>query len=300
VSKRADGGEGERVSERVRGGAAAVAGRGSHEVSAAGRELAPVPVRELLSLSGHWSRRELRALGGGVRTPVGALSLIDRLPLGSEWTPLEYRGTRLEARLALPPMVLLDKPAGVECSRRPAPGNLGLFDLLPPDLAPRVQPVGRLDLETSGLLLLTGDGSLLQRLTHPKRALPRSYRAEVGGEPNPEIVAALLAGELALRDGHLPRPTELHPVGDHLWDITLTEGKYHEVRRIFAAAGAQVRGLRRLRYGPLSLADLGGAGVRRLPEEELSALYLQVGSRIPEILPEIRLAPDAPEPARRA
>jgi len=231
---------------------------------------------------------------GEVESPTGPRSLVDHVELGGRWEAFVFQGVELEARATLPPLLLLDKSEGGVTSRVREAGAPTVFDALEDEgfgpLVARVEPIGRLDRDTSGLLLLTGDGRLIQRLTHPKRAVERTYFAEVDGEPDPEIVDRIRAGAFALRDGHTPHPTRLVSEGSG-WTITLTEGKYHEVRRIFAAAGAPVVALRRTGFAGFRLEDLKGQKVRRLEEEELSALYASLGVSLPPLELEVRNVP---------
>jgi pseudouridine synthase len=228
---------------------------------------------------------------GVVETSAGPRSLVEDVELGGRWERFDFQGVVLEARATLPPLLLLDKPEGVVTSRKREAGAPTVFDTLHDaglgHLVARVEPVGRLDRDTSGLLLLTADGRLIQRLTHPKRAVERTYHAEVEGVPDPDTVARLRAGDFALRDGHTPHPTRLEPEGAG-WTITLTEGKYHEVRRIFAAAGAPVVTLRRTGFAGFGVDDLGGARVTRLEEDALTRLYEALGVSLPPLELEVR------------
>jgi len=252
-----------------------------------------VRLRDILAASGWWPRRQLRRMTGDVITPDGPGSLATRVTLGREWRAFRFRSVTVEARATLPPLVLMDKLPGVLTSRVREHGAPTVFDILDPALAERVEPVGRLDRETTGLLLLTGDGRLIQRLTHPKRAVPRSYLVTVEGVPDPDVIQGLLRGTVALRDGHLPSPRALEPVDGERWLVTLTEGKYHEVRRIFAATGARVLALRRTSFGPFDLGDLRGQPVRRLDEEELIATCQELGLSLPDSILEVREVADA-------
>jgi pseudouridine synthase len=184
-------------------------------------------------------------------------------------------------------------------------GHRPFFECLPVEIRDRVQPVGRLDRDTCGLLVLTGDGRLIQWLGHPRRAIPRTYRAVLSDAPDPERLEALKAGRLVLRDGHAPRPLAIGPVsgpesgpaseavsgsagGSREWEITLAEGKYHEVRRIFGATGVRVVELVRLRFGPFSLDACGPEGWVRLSEDEALAFYAQQGLELPARVVEVQ------------
>lgn len=250
-----------------------------------------VSIRTLLARAGRWPRSELRRARGTIRWEGIDHPLTGRVLLDGRWSRLEFREVELEARLALPPVFLMDKPEGVITSRVPEHGAPTVFEALTPEAARRVEPVGRLDRNSSGLLLLAGDGALIQRLTHPKWEVPRSYRVEVRTEPDPEVIRRLRAGDFELRDGHRPRPVELAPIATGQWEVTLSEGKYHEVRRMFGAAGSRVVALRRTRFACFTLEDLRGRPVRRLEEEEVLALYASLPLPHPTPEPEIREAP---------
>lgn len=253
-----------------------------------------VALRDVFARGGPWSRRELRRMQGGVRTDRGTRALAESVRLDGNWRGFEFRSVRVKARVILPPLLLMDKPVGVLTSRAKEGGASTVFDLLDDPAAHRVEPVGRLDLDSSGLLLLTADGRLIQRLTHPKREIPRTYVATVAGEPDPDVVAALRAGTFALRDGHRPHPHQFDPVGEGVWLVTLVEGKYHEVRRMFAAAGAHVTALRRTRFAGFTLDDLFGRPFRRLDEVDVEGVYMELGLPLPPLELEVREADVAP------
>jgi 16S rRNA pseudouridine516 synthase len=175
--------------------------------------------------------------------------------------------------------VLLDKPAGVVTALRDAthPTAYALLDGAP--LQKELRAVGRLDKDTTGLLLWTTDGTLLHKLTHPRYAVPRTYHAALRSPWSP------LPEDLVLDDGHRPRITELAPIdrdvlhaSTHVGDaiafatITVTTGRFHEVRRIFAALGTEVVGLCRVRYGPIELPKTLGLG-RWMPVDLHSAFH---------------------------
>lgn len=150
-------------------------------------------------------------------------------------------------------VIALHKPAGYECSARPS-AHPGVLSLLPAPLRTRgVQPVGRLDADTTGLLLLTDDGALLHRLTHPRHHVPKVYVAELVHEADETLVEKLFQGVL-LRDEKQPLRAEgCRLLGSRLLELTLVQGKYHQAKRMIAAAGNRVEHLHRIRFGGIGL-----------------------------------------------
>jgi 16S rRNA pseudouridine516 synthase len=154
-------------------------------------------------------------------------------------------------------LVLLHKPAGYECSTKPK-HHPSVLSLLPAPLRTRgVQPIGRLDEDTTGLLLLTDDGKLIHRLTSPKHHVPKVYDVTCKHPVDERQLSALREG-VKLDDEPLPvRAADAQSTGDCTLRLTLTEGKYHQVKRMLAAAGNRVEALHRSRFGSLALpADL--------------------------------------------
>ena len=150
-------------------------------------------------------------------------------------------------------LLLMHKPAGYECSRKPRhhPGVLGL---LPAPLRARdVQPVGRLDTDTTGLLLLTDDGALIHRLTSPKKHVPKVYEVGTKHPVDATTAARLLAGVVLDDDPQPVRAAACEPTGERALRLTLLEGKYHHVKRMLAAVGNRVETLHRSAYGALVL-----------------------------------------------
>ena len=154
--------------------------------------------------------------------------------------------------------VALHKPLGCTCSHREA-GEL-VYDLLPEQWMrrnPSVNTVGRLDKETSGLLLLTDDGAFEHAQTSPKRHVPKVYAFTTSAPVPPEAVAQFASGEFLLQGERTPcLPAELELTAGCAGRLTLHEGRYHQVRRMLAAVGAPVVTLERIAIGPLKLADL--------------------------------------------
>ena len=152
-------------------------------------------------------------------------------------------------------LVLLNKPAGYECSRKPR-HHPSVMTLLPAPLRERgVQPIGRLDEDTTGVLLLTDDGALIHRLTSPRKHVPKVYEVGCKHPVSGDQVARLLAGVVLDDDPAPVRAAACEAVGERGLRLTLTEGKYHQVKRMVAAAGNRVETLHRSSFGPLALPE---------------------------------------------
>ncbi len=167
-------------------------------------------------------------------------------------------------------LVMLHKPAGYECSRTPQ-HHPSVLSLLPAPLRSRgVQPVGRLDQDTTGLLLLTDQGPWLHRLTHPKRHVDKTYHVTTARDIEPAHTDALLNGVVLNDDPEPVRARACEVLGPHALLLTISEGRYHQVKRMLAAAGNHVLALHRIRFGPWSLPDDLAAGQwRYLPALEV-------------------------------
>ena len=175
--------------------------------------------------------------------------------------------------------LMLHKPAGYECSHKPG-AHPGVYTLLPGPLRERgggasagVQAVGRLDHDTTGLLLLSDDGKFIHRMTSPRHHVPKVYQVTLKHPGDAAMVERLLAG-VVLEDD--PKPVKAAacelPAPTHL-QLTLTEGKYHQVKRMVAAAGNRVEGLHRSRIGCIELpADLAPGQWRWLTADEVASL----------------------------
>lgn len=150
-------------------------------------------------------------------------------------------------------LVLLNKPAGYECSQKPL-HHPSVMTLLPAPLRVRgVQPVGRLDADTTGLLLLTDDGALQHRLTHPKRHVPKRYRVTCKHVIEDELLIKLTEGVLLHGEKVPLQAIDVQRSNDNTFEMTITSGKYHQVKRMVAAAGNRVEALERVRFGALLL-----------------------------------------------
>ena len=226
---------------------------------------------KLLAGTGKWSRREVKAL---VRQ--GLVRVDGRLAASAEdkLDPAAAVVTVAGETIALHRFtyVLLHKPAGVltatEDRKQPT-----VLDLLPPELRRiGLAPVGRLDKDTEGLLLLTNDGELAHRLLSPKYHVDKRYLARVDGELSAADAEAFARG-MTLGGGLECLPAGLEVLPDRVCIVTLREGKFHQVKRMLAARGAPVLYLKRLSMGPLTLDDSLAAGAYRLLRaEEISAL----------------------------
>ena len=160
------------------------------------------------------------------------------------------------------------KPAGVVSTARDTHGRRTVVDLVAS--SQRLYPVGRLDADTTGLILLTNDGDLAYALTHPSFEVPRTYRARVEGRPDERALRALREG-VELDDGRTA-PARVRRVGAHELELTIHEGRKRQVKRMLAAVGHPVLALQRVAFGPLRLGELGSGRHRRLTAAEVERL----------------------------
>ena len=183
-------------------------------------------------------------------------------------------------------LIAYHKPEGELCTRKDSEGRATVFDRLPAVPGGRWLCVGRLDLNTSGLLLMTTDGELANRLMHPSYELEREYLVRVRGEVSDEICAALLAGVM-LEDGmaRFEKMLRRRASAGHAWfQVLLREGRNREVRRLWESQGVQVSRLKRIRYGTQSLPPrLKQGHYEYLVGEQAALLYQAVGLPVPEI-----------------
>lgn len=216
-----------------------------------------VKLDKLLANLGYGSRREIRALieDGRVTEEDGEIR-VDGEPLD-------------------PPqgvVLMLHKPAGYTCSTTD-PGRI-VYELLPPRFMrrnPVIAPVGRLDRDSTGLLLLTDDGALSHRITSPKRHVPKTYEVELARPLNGEEGTVFASGTLMLKSETTPLlPARLEVLGPQRARITITEGRYHQVKRMFAALGNHVERLHRAALGELILGDLPEGQWRVLSPAEIA------------------------------
>lgn len=172
-------------------------------------------------------------------------------------------------------LLMLHKPVGYTCSTKDS-GRL-VYDLLPPRFrtrSPIVSPVGRLDRDTSGLLLMTDDGALLHRVISPKSELPKVYEATLDSDLRGDEAAVFASGTLMLESEKTPLlPAGFEAVSSRQARLTLHEGRYHQVRRMFAAVGNHVVALHRSRIGGLELGGLEAGKWRLLEAGDLAQLF---------------------------
>jgi 23S rRNA pseudouridine2605 synthase len=163
----------------------------------------------------------------------------------------------------------VNKPAGVVSTARDPHGRPTVVSLVPDSL--RLYPVGRLDADTTGLILLTNDGSLAHRLTHPSFEVPKTYRATVGNPPVRGGALRALRTGIELEDG-LTAPATVDRVAPDVLELTIHEGRKRQVRRMCEVVGHPVKRLERVAFGPLALGDLGPGSYRRLTPGEVESL----------------------------
>jgi len=224
-----------------------------------------------LAQLGYGSRREVMAL-----LESGQVSLSDgrEITAGAafEHAQLRVRGEPLD--VAPGSVLMLHKPVGYVCSTRDA-GRL-IYDLLTPRFRarrPLLAPVGRLDRDTSGLLLLTDDGQLNHRITSPRRHCPKVYEAQLAEDLRGDEAALFESGRLMLEGEDQPlAPAGLEVLAPRRARLTVTEGRYHQVRRMFAAVGNHVLQLHRSAIGGIELGELAPGSWRPLTEAEREKL----------------------------
>ena len=228
---------------------------------------------KLLANLGYGSRKEVQRLirSGAVTDAVGNVLGENDLPPHDQ---ILFRSEPLDPPAPL--VIMLNKPDGHTCSSED-PGST-IYDLLPPRFAqrnPGLNPIGRLDKDTTGLLLMTDDGKLLHKIIHPKSECHKVYHATLDRPLEGHEAELFASGTLVLNNENRPLlPAKLEVLGEKEALVTLHEGRYHQVRRMFAAAGNHVLGLQRISIGGLKLpADLEEGDWRELTADELKAVF---------------------------
>jgi len=226
----------------------------------------------LIANLGYGSRRDVQAMfrEGRITDAAGeVLYADDKVP---------HDDIRIDSEPLDPPtglVLMLNKPTGYTCSTKDR-GEL-VYELLPPRFrqrSPLLATVGRLDRDTSGLLLMTDDGALLHRIVSPKSALSKIYEATLAEDLRGDEAAVFASGQLMLESEETPlAPVQMETLEPRRARLVLTEGRYHQVRRMFAAVGNHVNTLHRERIGGLSLGDLPSGQWRALDAGDLEALF---------------------------
>jgi 16S rRNA pseudouridine516 synthase len=228
----------------------------------------------LLANMGYGSRREIEQMvrAGWITLDGAVLTVADqRIVIEPSLSArMQVRGKPLDPPPGLATL-MLHKPLGVTCSHKEAGGLV--YDLLPDrwrQRDPAISTIGRLDKETSGLLLLTDDGALLHRVISPKRHVPKQYEAVLDRPLKGDEAAIFAAGGLLLEGDDKPLlPAQMQVLEEKRVRVTLTEGRYHQVRRMFAAVGNHVVALHRDRIGALDLLDDLKPGEWRLMDDAM-------------------------------
>ena len=228
-------------------------------------------VKHLANL-GYGSRKQVTAMfrEGRITDAAGEVMYAD--------DPLDHDALRVDGEPLDPPsgmLLMLHKPVGYTCSTKD-PGRI-VYDLLPPRYrlrSPLLSSVGRLDRDTSGLLLFTDDGALLHRISSPKSKLSKVYEATLANDLRGDEAELFTSGTLMLESEQTPLlPAELEVVDTRHARLTLQEGRYHQVRRMFAAVGNHVEALHRSRIGGLGLGDLVAGKWRMLDETDRAGFF---------------------------
>ncbi|KRA16254.1 pseudouridine synthase [Lysobacter sp. Root604] len=227
---------------------------------------------KLIGNLGYGSRKEVAAMfrEGRITDPEGEVLYADD-QVGHERIRID--GAPLDPPAGL--VLMLHKPVGYTCSTKD-PGRI-VYDLLPPRFrlrSPLLSTVGRLDRDTSGLLLLTDDGGLLHRIVSPKANLAKVYEASLASDLRGDEAATFASGTLMLESEKTPlAPATLETLAPRQARLVLTEGRYHQVRRMFAAVGNHVEALHRSRIGGLGLDELPSGQWRALDAADLERLF---------------------------
>ncbi|WP_395741931.1 pseudouridine synthase [Prosthecobacter sp.] len=224
---------------------------------------------QLLSALGYCSRREAMAFVKDGRVKLSG-TVIKRSDQRVDASLITVDDHPLEAPDGL--LAMFHKPVGYACTHSADEGP-NIYELLPshwPDRNPAVTSVGRLDKDTSGLLLVTDIGTLVHRYTSPKSDVEKTYLVEVDHELDPSLIPIFAKGDLMLRSEAKPcLPARLEIVSPQTARLTLTEGRYHQVRRMFASQGWHVEKLHRERFGPYTLGDLAEGEWQMLSLEQV-------------------------------
>lgn len=226
-----------------------------------------VRLAKYLAHAGVASRRAAEELIAAGRVRVGSEIVTDPARDVNEGSGVEVDGASVvpEAR----EVWAVNKPAGVVSTAREPGRRPAITELV--DSEQRLYPVGRLDADTTGLILLTNDGELANRLTHPRYGVPKTYRVRLARPPSDRDLERLRGG-VRLEDG-TTSAAEIQKLGERELEVTISEGRKRQVRRMAEAVGNEVEGLTRIRIGSLELGGLRRGDARLLQEGEVAALW---------------------------
>jgi 23S rRNA pseudouridine2605 synthase len=226
-----------------------------------------VRLAKYLAHSGVASRRAAEKLIAGGRVTVGGEVVRDPARDVDENSVVMVDGAPVKPEPR--EVYALHKPVGVVSTARDPGGNPTVVDLVPSPR--RLYPVGRLDQDSSGLILLTNDGELANLLMHPRYGVPKTYRVRTDRSPVSDAALRQLRHGLDLEDGPTA-PADARRLGPNTLEITIREGRNRQVRRMVEAAGHRVKALERTAFGPLRLHGLAPGDARRLGEDEVERL----------------------------
>ena len=238
----------------------------------------PERIQKVLARMGLGSRREVESWIKEGRIKVnGKLAKLGDVITSNDRVELDKRQIKFPRKTdSRPKVITYHKPAGEICTRKDAEGRTTVFSKLPRLKGARWVSIGRLDINTYGLLLFTNDGDLANRLMHPSSNIDREYAVRVMGKVDEDMLKRLQAG-VELEDG----PARFSDIVDsggeganHWYHVTLMEGRNHEVKRLWESQGITVSRLIRVRFGPIILPrNLRTGTIRELDDKELDALY---------------------------
>jgi 23S rRNA pseudouridine2605 synthase len=224
-----------------------------------------------LAHSGVASRRHAEELIAAGRVSVGGRVITDPATGVSEDDLVQVDGRSVEPEAR--EVWMLNKPAGVVSTAREPGRRPAVVELV--SSSQRLYPVGRLDADSTGLILLTNDGELANRLTHPRYEVPRAYRATLRRTVSGDQLRRLRSG-VELDDGRTA-PARARRIAARTIELTIHEGRNRQVKRMVEAVGNEVVGLRRIRFGSLTLGDLREGRARRLRPSEVDRLWKDAG-----------------------